>query len=523
MPPLPSPHIAIYARYSSDVQNPSSVDDQVALCRDLAADHFGADPAKILVYSDAAISGATMERSGLADLLEDAKRRKLGLVVAEGLDRISRSMRDIAAIYDILRYHGVGIWTAHEGHVSELHIGLKGTMNALYLKDLKEKTIRGQSARVAAGYAISACPYGYRIVRDRYDEKGRPIHGLREIVPEEAAIVRRIFEEYAAGKVNKDIARDLNAEGIPGPSGGDWTPMTLRGKGNAYQEGLMRNEMYLGRLVFNKSRTTRDPVTGRKREVLQPSETWTRVEKPEWRIISDELWNAVRQREAERKIPKPRIKKPRILTSHNVHALTGWVFCGACGAPKSIANDSRYTCTGNRYRNTCRNSRGTREAVLMATVFDALLARVRGGANFRPEFTRTFALQMDRSEVLRAEEAELLTRIGRYLRAIEAGVDEDLAIARMIELQTRLAEIREELQRVILPDLPPEADIRLQLGKLVTRIRYEGTIEEQRIMFGHVLKGVILTPIPERSRGETVAVELREEGWPEFWRTHTPL
>jgi site-specific DNA recombinase len=520
MPPPPPPRIAIYARYSSDIQNPSSVDDQVALCRDLAADHFGADPAKIAVYSDAAISGATMERTGLSELLEDAKRKKLGLVVAEGLDRISRSMRDIAAIYDILRYHGIGIWTAHEGHVSELHIGLKGTMNALYLKDLKEKTIRGQAARIAAGFAISACPYGYRIVRDRYDEKGRPIHGLREIVPEEAAVVRRIFEEYAAGRSNKDIARALNAEGIPGPSGAEWTPKTLRGKGAAYQEGLIRNEVYLGRLVYNKSKTMRDPVTGRKREVGQPPETWTRVEKPEWRIVSDDLWNAVRQREAEAKAPKPRIKKPRVLTTHNVHALTGWVFCGACGAPKSIANDSRYTCTGNRYRNTCRNSRGTKEAVLMSAVFDALLVRVQASPDFRPEFTRIFALQMDRSEELHAEEAELLTRIGRYLRAIEDGIDEELAITRVRELQKRLAEIREELQRVILPDLPSEAEIRLQLGRSITRIRYEGTIEAQRIMFGHVLKAVILTQVPERSRGETVAVELREEGWPEFWRTH---
>ncbi len=520
MPLPPSPRIAIYARYSSDIQNPSSVDDQVALCRDLAADHFSADPANLMIYSDAAISGATMERPGLARLLADAKQRKLGLVVAEGIDRISRSMRDIAAIYEILRYHGVGIWTAHEGHVSELHIGLKGTMNALYLKDLQEKTKRGQSARIAAGYAISACPFGYRIVRDRYDDKGRPIHGLREIVPEQAAVVRRIFREYADGRSTKDIARSLNAEGIFGPSGHEWTPRTLRGKGANYQEGLIRNEVYLGRLVYNKTRTVRDPITGRKRELLRPSEGWIRVEKPEWRIISDELWNAVRRQEAELLNPSPKPKKQRILTTHNVHALTGWIFCGACGAPKSIANDSRYTCTGNRYRNTCRNSRGTKEPVLMGTVFDAMLTRVSSAPDFRPVFTRIFAEQMDRSEELRTEEADLMARIRRYLRAIEDGIEEDLAIARVRELQQLLQEVREELQRMILPDLPSEAEIRLQIGRTITRIRYEGTVEQQRVMFGHLLKAVVLTPIPELSRGETVAVELREDGWPEFWCTH---
>ena len=132
-----SSRIGIYARYSSDLQNPSSVDDQVRLCRDLIADQFGGDH-QVLVFKDAAISGATMERPGMARLLAAAKTGRIDLVIAEGLDRLSRSLKDIAAIHETLGYYGVTIWTAHEGQITELHVGLKGTMNALYLKDMRD-------------------------------------------------------------------------------------------------------------------------------------------------------------------------------------------------------------------------------------------------------------------------------------------------------------------------------------------------------------------------------------------------
>ena len=166
-----SSRIGIYARYSSDLQNPSSVDDQVRLCRNLIFSRLGCDH-QILVFKDAAISGATLEGPGMMRLLAAAKAGRIGLVVAEGLDRLSRSLKDTAAIYETLGYYGVTIWTAHEGRITELHVGFKGTMNALYLKDMREKVRRGQSARIAAGFASSSCPYGYRVVRGVVDEKG---------------------------------------------------------------------------------------------------------------------------------------------------------------------------------------------------------------------------------------------------------------------------------------------------------------------------------------------------------------
>ena len=68
-------------------------------------------------------------------------------MVAEALDRVSRDQADVAILYKHLKFAGVMIVTLSEGEINELHVGLKGTMNALFLKDLAAKTRRGLRPR----------------------------------------------------------------------------------------------------------------------------------------------------------------------------------------------------------------------------------------------------------------------------------------------------------------------------------------------------------------------------------------
>ena len=120
----------IYARYSSDLQSETSIDDQLSGCSLHAA---RADLCLTETYTDYAISGgALMNRPGMLALLEDAKKGAFDVVLAEALDRISRDQEDIAAIYKRLAHADVKIVTLTEGEVNELHVGLKGTMNALF-------------------------------------------------------------------------------------------------------------------------------------------------------------------------------------------------------------------------------------------------------------------------------------------------------------------------------------------------------------------------------------------------------
>jgi DNA invertase Pin-like site-specific DNA recombinase len=172
-------------------------------------------------YADYAISGASAARPRFQDLLADARAGRFEIVLAEAVDRISRDQEHIAGFYKQLTFAGVRIVTIVEGDISELHIGFKGTMAALFLRDLAQKTHRGIEGRVRAGRSGGGLSFGYRTVR-RLRPDGTPVAGEVEIVPEEAAIVRRVFEAYVCGQSPRAIARTLNEEGISGPRGGRW-------------------------------------------------------------------------------------------------------------------------------------------------------------------------------------------------------------------------------------------------------------------------------------------------------------
>lgn len=120
------------------------------------------------------------------------------------------------SLFERLQFLGVGIETLADGVVSEIHVGLKGTV--LFLKDLAQKTRRGQIGRVKAGRIPGGKSYGYDVPKDG-DERGR-----RAIKPAEAGIVRGIFREYAWRKGPLAIVRDLNREGVPGPTCRHGTP-----------------------------------------------------------------------------------------------------------------------------------------------------------------------------------------------------------------------------------------------------------------------------------------------------------
>lgn len=94
-------------------------------------------------YHDSVISGAPLIRPGVQALLADALRSRFEVVVAEALDRISRDQEDIAAVFKRLTFAGIKISTLSEGDFTHLHVGLKDTMNALFLKDLGDKTRAG--------------------------------------------------------------------------------------------------------------------------------------------------------------------------------------------------------------------------------------------------------------------------------------------------------------------------------------------------------------------------------------------
>jgi DNA invertase Pin-like site-specific DNA recombinase len=196
-------------------------------------------------YIDRAISGASALRPAYQSLLEDARRGQFDVVVSEALDRLSRDQEDVAGLFKRLRFAGVRLFTLAEGEITEPHVGLKGTMNALFLKDLADKTRRGLEGRVREGRSDGGLCFRYDVVRE-HDARGDPIHGGRKVNDAEAAIVQRIFAEFAAGKSPRQIAIQLNRDDIPVPRGGDWDASTINGMLHAAPASLTTRSMSAG-------------------------------------------------------------------------------------------------------------------------------------------------------------------------------------------------------------------------------------------------------------------------------------
>ena len=362
--------VGIYARYSTDMQREASIEDQARVCERLIKDR---DWQTYRVYSDQGISGSTHLRPGYQNLLEDARNGRFDIVVAESLDRISRDQEHIAGFHKIMQFLGIRVFTVSEGLISELHIGLKGTMSALFLKDLADKTRRGLEGRVRQGRSGGGKSYGYRVVKG--DERG-----AREIIPEQAETVQRIFSEFAAGMSPNQIAHGLNNDQIPGPSGQLWRDTTIRGhikRGT----GILNNELYIGRLVWNRQRYVKNPVTGKRVSRRNSVDNEIVHAVPHLRIINDTLWQSVKARQkAIWKVTdadiKPDKTPPYWSQRRAAHILSERAFCSQCGGSIVSVEKDYLACSNARKLKSCLQNRSIRRPALDAVVIDLLKNRL---------------------------------------------------------------------------------------------------------------------------------------------------
>ena len=460
--------IALYARYSSDMQSTSSIDDQFRICRDQAA----REKWKVAgTYKDAAISGASVTlRPGIQALLQDATAGKFEIVLAEALDRVSRDQADVAILFKHLKFAGVKIVTLAEGEISELHVGLKGTMNALFLKDLAAKTHRGLRGRVEKGKAGGGLCYGYDVVK-RLDGNGEPIRGERKINEAEATIVRRIFREFADGKSPKAIARDLNRDNIPGPFGKNWGDTTIRGHVNR-GTGIIHNELYVGVIVWNRLRYIKNPETGRRVSRINPEAEWIRTEVPELRIIDDELWQAARQRQREISVKFENVTKGvRAYRAKKLNGLrrpaflfSGLLKCGCCDGQYGIITKDRYGCLNRNRRGTCDNGRTIRRDVIEERILAGLTEKLVSAENVA-EAVRAYAEELNQQNRERRAQTDIdrtaLDKIERgiagIMSAIEDGMYQPSMKTRMDDLEQQKVEILARMEDVPadVPDIHP--------------------------------------------------------------------
>lgn len=449
----------IYARFSSALQNSRSIEDQIAVCRERCAREGWT---VVDVFTDYAISGAAGidegQRPGLNALLARIDAGGVEQLLAESTDRIARHQGDFYAIRERLDYAQVRLFTLNDGAVDEITGTFKALMDSRFRKELGAKLRRGQKGAVREGRAPAGLAYGYREA-NRLDERGELVRGLRALDPEQAPIVREIFERYAAGDSPLAIARDLNARGVPGPRGGAWRASTINGDRKRLN-GILQNRIYAGELVHFRTEKVTHPQTRRKR--IRPVERadWATASVPELAIVSRELFDAVQARRAHYQADRPEhARRPKKL-------LSGLIRCGVCGGLISVVRVEIWGCSRHKDGRGCSNNRTIGTAQLENRVLGGLKDQM-----LHPDLVSTYV-------------REYHLEHSRKVRSIEKGRD---------QIERRLAEASQKVERLVAAIADGGGEFP-EIRAALTRVRAERDALADQLRDAEALPVVALHP-----------------------------
>jgi site-specific DNA recombinase len=447
----PMKRAAIYARFSTDLQNERSVEDQIALCRE----HARRDGYVVVeVFSDKAVSGASIfNRDGLLNLMERSQAAAFDVLIVEALDRLARDMEDLAGIHKRLTFRGIQIRAVHDGIADTVMVGLRGLVGQMQREDGAKKVRRGMSAVIRDARHAGGRAYGY--LAQPGESRGRLV-----VVESEAEIVRRIFTEWIAGRTARDIAHDLNRDGVAPPRGGKaWNASTIYGNGKRGC-GIIRNELYDGRLVWNRLRMVKDPETGRRVSRVNAADQRQTTSVPDLAIVAPEIFAVAQARLAERAAIAPTYqRRPR-------HILSGLLRCDSCGSGMSTfgadkSGRKRLRCSRARESGTCPAPKTFYLDTIERAVLEALSAELRD-PRLLAEYAKTYHEERQRlagtkrTARARAERrlAELVRESDRLVTAIAKGLGDPEELGERHksaaqERRTLQAELAQEPAKVI--------------------------------------------------------------------------
>ena len=403
---------AIYARYSSDHQKEESIEQQVEICRDYAAQH---DLEIVEVYADRAVTGRRENRAAFQRLLRDAEKEKFQVVLAYKSSRIARNMLNALSFEAKMDRHHIETLYAREefGNTPTGRFMLRSMMNInqWYSENLAEDVMRGMEASARDCKILGVIPYGY--------QKGPD--GKYVIYEPEAAVVREIFQSVADGVPYVRIIESLNNRGIRNKRGNEWKKMSF--------EKILKNENYIGVYTWNG----------------------TRIEGGVPRILDTALFQAAQDR--VHRVQEVKGRKSQT----NEYLLTGKLFCGHCGSAMiGVSGTGRngshhyYACQG-RLHKTCNKS-NVRQDWLEDLVISAVLKYMLSDESIDWIVEQFIEYKNDSEE---AQEIQLMqdrlqeidTEIGNFLKAISIGVIHEIVQNRLTDLQQEKTELQNRIDR----------------------------------------------------------------------------
>ena len=447
---------AIYARFSSDRQSPSSISDQIRKCRDYAA-RQGWSVLDQHIYSDEAIAATSTAREGLQRLLAAATGRMFDCILIDDTSRLTRRLADALNLYEKLTFAGVRLVAVSQGVDSddsqaELLIGVHGLIDAVYWRELGQKTHRGMHGLVLRGRHTGGRCFGYSSVK-LPDGSAQ----LR-VNPTEGEIINRIYRLYAeSGFSMKRIAHTLNAEGVtaPQPQKGrfsrSWCVSSVR--------HILLNNRYTGKAIWNTRRKVRVPETGKRVFRPRPQSEWVTAEVPHLRIVSDELAFAVKRRLETVKIMFGR-EGSGLTVGPKRYLFSGLLRCALCGGSIALVSGrgrhgaDRYGCSLHHQRgdSVCTNHclvrrdeleesllRGLRDSVLRTEVVDYIVVQMERALRERFDRLETELQRM------RERKRQVELEIARLVQAIADGQPSQSLMTAIGERERELSAITDRL------------------------------------------------------------------------------
>ncbi len=371
----------------------------------------------------------------------------------------------------------------------------------MFLKDLAQKTHRGLRRRVEAGRSGGGNVYGYDVVKNEDDKGQRVINDMQ------AAVIKRIFKDYLPGTSPTKIAFELNNEGIEAPSARHWGPSTIYGD-RERGTGILNNELYIGRMVWNRLRYAKNPETGKRVSRLNPESEWVIKDLPDLRIIDQATWDAVKQKQgAINKKAKSgfwKARRPKALFSYLIK-------CGECGGGCSSINATQIGCSSARNKGTCSNKLSISRTYLEEDILGALQSQLMDPelcALFCKEYTehlnRLRRTRIDATEHQRKELAKLERERVRIVDAIKNGLPADMVREDAERISSRMEVLKNTLESepASEPILHPAmADMYArEVQRLIKTLNEPDHREEAAGLIRGLIDKIVLTPAPNRDR-----------------------
>lgn len=392
----------IYARYSSAGQRDESIEGQLRDCREFATKH-----GIVIVgeYCDRALTGTSDKRPEFQRMIRDSGRGQFSVVITWKNDRFARSRYDSSIYKYRLKQNGVRLLYAKESIPDGPEgIILESVMEGFaeyYSANLSQNVKRGNYDSALKRQTLGMSLLGYKKGADK----------RFEIDPATAPIVRRIFQEYAAGRSALDIYTDLNNEGFRTNRGNLFNKNSIR--------RILQNEKYVGVYEYADIRDEHG---------IPP-------------IIDRELFDKVQ------KLVEVHHRQPAAKKVEGGFLLTAKLFCGECGLPmtgdggtgRSGKVYSYYICNGRR-KQTCKKNRVNKEWI--EDVIVAKLAEIVNDDNMINEFADRFMLWQSKQKTnstlngLEQRLKQVENAIKNTISAIDSGLITDSLKSHLLDLES---------------------------------------------------------------------------------------